>query len=349
MTKPVHSENRTSKLDRDAADMVRLQVGEATELGLRALQSIGYCEPEAKIIIDQLIDNSLCGYRFTGLPRILAIRDDDKTHKSRHPISIDHETPASALVNGGNNVGYIAASFGTDLVIAKALKTGMASVGVYNSFKSGRNAYYVERIVNAGLVAIHTASGKPFVVPYGGARPTFGTNPISIGLPSSRGPVVLDMATASMQLGEVALSAHLGEELPEGIGVDAQGVPSRDASKVLEGGVSTIAGYKGSGLAFAIQALGLLSGASLARGNLLDYAFLFIAIDPKLFFPNGNFPDMVSELVDTVKATPRRPGVDEIRLPGERAFRERERRRVEGILVDRKVVDSLRELCAGLA
>jgi LDH2 family malate/lactate/ureidoglycolate dehydrogenase len=48
--------------------------------------------------------------------------------------------------------------------------------------------------------------------------------------------------------------------------------------------------------------------------------------------------------VRQIKATPRQPGVDEIRIPSERAMRERERRRREGIVVDRKVVDSLRAL-----
>ena len=52
----------------------------------------------------------------------------------------------------------------------------------------------------------------------------------------------------------------------------------------------------------------------------------------------------MSELVDRVKATPKQPGVDEIRIPSERAFRERERRRVEGIVLDRAVVDALNAL-----
>jgi LDH2 family malate/lactate/ureidoglycolate dehydrogenase len=52
----------------------------------------------------------------------------------------------------------------------------------------------------------------------------------------------------------------------------------------------------------------------------------------------------MSELVAKVKATPRRPGVDEIRIPSERAYREREQRRKQGLVFDRKVVDSLNAL-----
>ena len=52
----------------------------------------------------------------------------------------------------------------------------------------------------------------------------------------------------------------------------------------------------------------------------------------------------MTELVTSIKATPRQPGVDEIRVPSERAYRERERRRKEGIVLERKVVESLRAL-----
>jgi L-2-hydroxycarboxylate dehydrogenase (NAD+) len=57
---------------------------------------------------DQLIDNSLCGYRFAGLPRILAIAREAKTKNARVPVAVVHETAVSALVDDGNNVGYVA-------------------------------------------------------------------------------------------------------------------------------------------------------------------------------------------------------------------------------------------------
>ncbi len=333
-----------SLLDPDTPDTVRMTAAEASELGKGALCRIGYPADEAQIIVDQLIDNALCGYRFASLPRILAIAGDEKTFNTRQPVRIVHETPVSALLDGGNNVGYISAYRGALIAIEKALQSGFASVGVYNSYYSGRNAYYVEQIVKAGFVTFHIASAKPRVLPIGGARPALGTNPMCFGFPSKSGPVIFDMGTAAMMWGEVMLHAHLGIPLPEGIGFDAQGNPTRDASAALEGGVVPFGGHKGYGLAFAVQALGLLGGAAFATGKVQDYAFLFIAIDPKLMLPGGEFAGQMDELVTNIKATPRRPGVAEIRIPSERAFREREQRKQEGILVDRKVVDSLRAL-----
>ncbi len=331
-------------LDPDGPGTLRLSVAEARELGEASLRRIGYPADEATIITDQLIDNALCGYRFASLPRILAIAEDEKTGKPRAPVRVIRETPVSALVDGGNKVGYIAAYRGAEIAIAKAKASGMTIVGVHNSYYSGRNAYYVELIVRAGLVAIHTASARPHVLPPGGRKPALGTNPFSIGFPSVNGPVIYDIGTASVMWGEVLLMARLGQELPEGVGFDADGQPTRDARAVRDGGVSPFGGHKGYGLSFAIQALGLLAGAALPRGDVQDYGFLFIAIDPAVMLPEGDFAAQMAELVARIKATPRQPGVEEIRIPSERAFREREQRRIEGIVLDRKVVDALHAL-----
>ena len=185
-------------LDQDGPDTIRLGVAEARELGEATLRRIGYLADEAAIITDQLIDNALCGYRFAGLPRILAIADDEKTGKPRTPVRVVRETPVSALVDGGNKVGYVAAYRGAEIAIAKAKAMGIAIVGVHNSYYSGRNAYFVELIVRAGLVAIHTSSAQPHVLPPGGRKPALGTNPFSVGFPSTKGPVIYDIGTASV-------------------------------------------------------------------------------------------------------------------------------------------------------
>jgi LDH2 family malate/lactate/ureidoglycolate dehydrogenase len=331
-------------LDADTPETVRLSVAEATAVGERALQRVGYSGEDARIIIDQLVDNSLCGYRFAGLPRILAIAGDEKTGAARKPITVVHETPLSALMDGGNQVGYIVAYRAAELAISKARQHGMASVGAYNSYYSGRNAYFVEKVVREGFVTLHIASAKARVLPPGGMRPALGTNPICFGFPSSNGPVIVDMGTASLMWGDVMLHAQLGHPLPEGIGFDESGQPTRDAAATLRGGVGTFGGHKGYGLSFAVQALGLLAGAALARGEVQDYGFLFWVVNPDMMLPRRDFAARMAELVEKMKATPRQPGVDEIRIPSARAMRERERRRKEGIVLERKVLDALNAL-----
>jgi LDH2 family malate/lactate/ureidoglycolate dehydrogenase len=325
---------------------VRLTLAQASELGERALQSIGYNEEESRVICAHLVDASACGYPFAGLPRILTIAEHPSTRRPRKPVSITHETEVSALLDGGNYVGYYAVHQAAKVAIAKARKNGFALVGMYNSQLSGRNSYYMEMIAREDLIGIHTSSASLVVAPLGGTKPALGTNPFCIGVPSERGPVIYDIGTASIMLGELILRSRLNEELPPGVAVDSQGRPTVDPHAALQGAILPFAGHKGYGLSFIIQALGLLAGASLVPGKVPDYAFLFIVFDPGLLVPVDEFKREVDELIARVKATPKQPGVDEIRIPSERAFRERDQARKEGILVDRKMVESLQALAA---
>lgn len=332
---------RNELLDQDRPDTIRMTEAEARALGNRALERLGYTSGDATIVTDQLVENMLCGYNFAGIARILTVAEETRNRQARVAPHIVRETEVSALVDGGNTIGYIAAYRGAEIAVEKARASEIGMVGVFNSYYSGRNAYYVEQIVKAGMVAIHTCSASPHVIPPGGRTPILGTNPFSVGFPSTRGPIIYDIGTASVMWGEVMLMARLGQELPEGVGFDADGNPTRDAAKVAKGGVTPWGGHKGYGLSFAIQALGLLAGAALGKGRVNDYGFLFIAIDPEMTLPGGMFQEQMTELVELIKSTPKQEGVDEIRIPSERAFRERDRRREEGVLVDRKVVDAL--------
>ena len=323
---------------------IRVSVDEATRIGERALKAIGFSQEDTDIILGQLIDNALCGYPFTSLPRILAIANDPKTKNPKRPVTVIHETPVSAMLDGGNNVGYVVVEKAADVAIEKAKSSRFSVVGAHDSYYSGRNAYFVERVVNAGFVTLHTACGRSHVVPPGGTRPALGTNPFCIGFPSSNGPFIVDMGTAALQWGEVLLHAHLDAPLPDGVGVDQAGMPTRDANEALRGGVVPFGGHKGFGLSLAMQTMGLLAGAALPRGNVQDYGFLFITFAPDLLLPADQFAEQVTALIAAVKATPRKAGVDEIRIPSERAFREREIRRREGIVLEQKVVDALNAL-----
>lgn len=336
--------NKSDLIDPDRPDTVRMTPQEGQQLGMSALRRIGFSDEDAKIIVDQLIDNALCGYRFASLPRILAIASDPKTKEPRRSVSVVQQTPISALIDGGNNVGYISCHHAAQKAIEIAQVSGFASVGVYDSYYSGRNAYFAEMVVKAGLVCIHIASAKPRVLPIGGTKPALGTNPICFGFPTSNGPVIIDLGTASLMWGDVLLHEHLGLEIPAGIGFDGQGNPTQDAKKVQEGGVVPFGDHKGYGLSIAVQILGLLAGAAIPRNQVQDYGFLFLVLKPSIMLPQGDFETQAHQLIQAIKQTPKRQGVNDIRIPSERAYKERARRMKEGLLFDTKVVQSLQAL-----
>lgn len=328
-------------------DVVKLTPDEAHALGSRALRGIGLADDESTLIADHLVDNMLCGYDFAGLPRIIAMADHPYFALPRTDIRVVHETPLSASIDGGNHPGYAPVLKGADLAAEKALAGGMALVGVNNCWFSGRNAYYLERIVRRGLVAIHTASGYGNVVPPGATKAALGTNPIGFAIPSQPHPLIFDMGTAATMWGEVLLYAMLGKDFPEGIGVDASGRPTTSAKEIARGGVLPFAGHKGFGLSLMVQALGVLAGARRARGDVIDSGFLFIAIDPALLMPREQFEAEIAEMIERIKGLPRLEGVDDIRIPSQRAFVERERRRVAGMSIPVTVHRKLLTLAGG--
>jgi LDH2 family malate/lactate/ureidoglycolate dehydrogenase len=325
-------------------DSITLKVHDALSLGERALQRIGYSGEESRIIAASLIDAALSGYVSHGLPRILTIAEHPRTKQPRRAVRIIHETPCSALVDGGNYVGFYAVHRAAEIAIEKARASRFALVGVHDSFISGRSAYYLEKIARAGFVGMMSACSAPVVVPLGGAAPALGTNPIAFGLPGEPHPYIFDMSTAATNHGDVILAKRLGEQLPQGLAVDARGLPTTDPVAALAGGILTFGGHRGYGLSVTIQALGLLAGVALPRGQVQDFAFLFVVFDPGLLVPPEQFKQQLAELLGRIRSTPTQPGVDEVRIPSERAFAEREKRRRTGIVLERVLYDRLNAL-----
>ena len=319
---------------------ISLSVEEARDLSFRALGKIGYDTSEAEIVTDHVVDAALCGYEYSGLAKILNIAEHSCFKAPRKPPEIAHETPVSAQVDGGNNVGMVTLHYAADVAIRKAAGSGIALVGVSNSWMSGRLAYYAERIAKADLVGLHMeATGGNNVAPPGARRGALGTNPICFGLPTGRGPVVFDMGTSAIMGTDVALRARTGQLLPEGVAIDSSGQPTQDPRLAKAGALLTFAGYKGFGLSLIVQMFGVLAGSSFPTEQ--PHGAVIIAFKPDLLAPVDRFKEQVEALIARIKATPRQSGVEEIRIPSEQAFKNRERLSREGIELDRTVFDTL--------
>jgi LDH2 family malate/lactate/ureidoglycolate dehydrogenase len=333
-------------MNETSSGRIRLGVDAARELAERALRRIGYDADEARIVADHVLDAALCGYEYSGLPKILNVAEHRRLRQPRRRMRVVHETPVSVRFDGGNNVGMVTLDRATDAAIGKAQAQGFALAGVNNSWVSGRSAYYVERIARAGLVGMLTISSTRHVAPPGGARASIGTNPIAFGFPGEPEPFVIDLGTSAFMSTDMEFRVRRGERLPEGVAIDAQGRPTRDPVEAKKGAILTLAGYKGFALAMAMQGLGVLagSGSDVER----SYGYLVVALRPDLMLPLDEYKRDLAAMLAGVKATPRQPGVDAIRLPSERSFRERARLLREGIEIDRAIHDALLALPAGL-
>lgn len=324
-------------MEKISEDRVRLTASEARTLAEQTLQKIGYDAEEARIIADHVLDAALCGYEYSGLPKILNVAEHRQLRQPRRPMRALRETPLSVLFDGGNNNGMVAMYRATQVAIEKAREHGMSVVGVNNSWVSGRSAHYVEMVARAGLVGIHSVSSRIHVAAPGSSGPATGTNPIAVGFPTLGEPFIVDVGTSAFMGTDLIFQERRRAVLPEGVALDAQGRPTRDPAQVHA--ILPFGGYKGFALALAMQALGVLAGSGL--GDDKTYGYLIMAIKPDLMVPLDDFRRHMTDMLARVKAAPRQPGVDEIRLPGERAFRERARRLREGIEIDQEIYEKL--------
>jgi LDH2 family malate/lactate/ureidoglycolate dehydrogenase len=331
-------------MERNNAETINLTASDAASFAVTAFLRVGFDPEEAQAIAAHLVESELMGYPALGLARVLTISEHPRSREPRKPVTVTYETPISARIDGGNHVGMYAVRRATEIAIEKARASGFALVGAHNAYLSGRNAYYLDLIARAGYVGLHFASSRPVVAPLGGTAPALGTNPIAIGLPHQPHPIVFDISTAAANHGDLVLASRLGWSLPEGVAIDAEGHPTRDPVAALAGAILPFGGHKGYGLSFAMQALCLLGGAALTDGEPQDFAFLFVVFDPALLMPAPEFERHLGELIARVKATPRQSSIDEIRIPSERAYAERERRRVEGIDLERTIYERIRSL-----
>ena len=330
-------------------DRIRMTVAQARVLGEAAMRGAGYDNDEARILTDHVLDAALCGYEYSGLPKLLNVVDAPEFRLPRRPIAVLRETGATALLDGGNNTGMVVAYRAAEATIERAQANSLAIVCLGNTWMTGRSAYYCEMIARAGLVVIHTVASPPAVAPFGGARPALGTNPIAFGFPSESDPLVIDMGTSAFMATDLQFRDRIGASIPEGVALGPDGRPTTDAGAARRGTLLPFGGpeggYKGFGLALAMDALGALTAGTRTADSVSGY--MFIAFKPDLFLSTDEYCHEISQRVAMIKSTPRQAGVEEIRIPGERAYRTRARLMRDGIEIDGKIHKALGRLAEG--
>ncbi|HQQ70586.1 MAG TPA: Ldh family oxidoreductase [Alicycliphilus sp.] len=252
--------------------------------------------------------------------------------------------------NGYAQPAYMAAY---DALVAKARSNGIALLAIHNSHHFAALWPDVEPLARDGLVALALVNSMACVVPSGGSKALFGTNPIAFAAPcAGHDPLVFDLATSAMAHGDVQIAAREGRPLPEGFGVDRHGQPTTDARAVLDGGALLPFGgvhssYKGSALSMMVELL-----AAALTGGHFSFEFdwsghpgaqsphtgeLIIAIDPAKS-QGRSFAQRCEALVQAMA------GAGQPRLPGARRYRQRERSLRQGIALAAGTWDELQRL-----
>lgn len=343
--------------------MVIKQGDELAELCARILEKAGAEPAVADRVSRHLIDANLAGVDSHGvlrLPDYAAYLQDGRVAPDDR-LEIISDRGAACLVDAHSTFGIVAAHRASQLAAERARKLGIGSVSVRDSTHIGRLGDYMENMARDGLVGFICCNAQgagQFVAPWGGREARLSTNPMAWGFPSGRdqGPLVLDMATSAWPEGKVRLKMRMGQPVPPGRVIRADGTGTTDPNDLFgppPGALLPFGEHKGYGLGLVVEILsGALSGGGCCHFRDTSHthksAFFVMAIDVRSLLPLGQTTDIIDRLLAWVKTSAPVQPDGEVLVPYELEVRERKQRSRQGIPLGdeiwRRIVSVAQEL-----
>lgn len=314
-----------------------------------AFAAIGVPRDEAAIVADVLIESDKRGINSHGVNRFKPVYIDRINDGIQSPVTnfdILKETETTAVVDGHNGMGQVIGYKAMEMAINKAKKYGMGMVAVRNSCHYGIAGYYASMACKAGCIGMTGTNARPSVAPTFGVEGMFGTNPLTIGIPTDEDfDFVIDCATSITQNGKIEYYERIGEDVHPGTVIDIDGNPvTGDAGVALKkirqgtaalttlGGIGEeLGGYKGYGYAMVIELLSsILQDGAYGKdldgkgpnGEKIPYhlGHFFIAIDTNHFLGEELTRKKAGKILRSVRASKKAPGHDHIFTAGEKEW-----------------------------
>jgi LDH2 family malate/lactate/ureidoglycolate dehydrogenase len=289
------------------------------------------------------------GHGVSRLPRyVKLLASGDIDAKARPRVVLDRG--ATLMIDGGHGFGPVAVMDAAARALERAKQTGVCFALIRHTTHTGAIGRYAQWIAERGRAALLMGAG-PTLMAYHGARvASMATSPIAIAVPSSKGPIALDMSSSMISNGKILQARATGAALPDSTVLTAAGEPTTDAKQAEI--LLPLGGPKGSGLAFMFEMLAsVLAGAPIQAPALGPQKntrhtgnTAMLAIDIETFRPLVDFQIDADTLAAVIKALPRQAGFDEILLPGERGSRTAAARRKTGIPIPAKLWEELAAL-----
>jgi LDH2 family malate/lactate/ureidoglycolate dehydrogenase len=297
------------------------------------LQRVGMDTAPAEAVARTLVEGDLLGHDTHGLALLSQyVREIEAGTMTRSgEPRVLSDLGASLMWDGLRLPGPWLVSIGIDALMPRARKFGSATLVIRRSHHIACLAAYLLRATQAGFMLVLASSdpASQSVAPHGGTRAVVTPNPIAAGLPTSTTPFLVDVSSSMTTQGMSARQHKAGRKFDDECLLDASGIPSRDPAVLASdppgsilplGGLSS--GHKGFGIALLIEALtGGLAGHGRADPVEGWGATVFMSLyDPEAFGGAANFRRQMDHMGEACRSNPPRPGVDSVRMPGDRGM-----------------------------
>ena len=322
----------------------------------RIFQAAGLPDEDADAVAAHLVDSNLCGHDSHGVLRVDEYLNQLASGEltAKPTIRILSSGPAYLHLDAGRAFGQVVCGQLFDRLAGMAAQSGIACGSVCQAGHVGRLGAWVERVANQGLCGLLSVNDNGVcrvVAPPGGLAARISTNPLAIAVPTETQPLVLDLSTSAVANGKLKAARMAGEKIPVGWVQDAAGGPSTDPAELLKSPPGSLLpfggeqGYKAFGLGMVLDILisGLSGGfCPPAPAGAVEFNnLLAIVWDPDRFSGRDHIRREAERLMAFVRETPRKAGVDRIRLPGDRSAVLRAERLQTGLVLDRSVCEML--------
>jgi L-2-hydroxycarboxylate dehydrogenase (NAD+) len=331
-----------------------------------AFKGVGVPADDCETVVDVILESDRRGIESHGCNRFKPIYIDRIEAGIQQPVTnfeIVKETPTTAVVDGHDGMGQVIGHKSMSMAIEKAKKYGMGMVVVRNSCHYGIAGYYATMATKAGCIGITGTNARPSVAPTFGVEGMFGTNPLTIGIPTDEDfDFLIDCATSITQNGKIEYYARIGEDVHPGTIIDSEGKPvSGDAGVALKkirngtaalttlGGIGEdLGGYKCYGYAMVIELLSAalqdgeygkaLNGVG-ENGEKIPYhlGHFFIAIDTNHFLGEELTRKKAGEIIRSVRNSKKAPGAEKIYSAGEKEWNVWLQRKDSGVPINESV------------
>lgn len=316
--------------------MAVLSLREAEELVVQTLAHARTSDANARSVARALVAAEADGLKGHGLSRVPSYAAQAKVGKvdGFAKPQLAWARPGQFAVDAANGFAYPALDMAIATFPQFAKGQGVAAAAIYRSHHCGAAGHPVERLADAGLVALMFVNTPAAIAPWGGSKAVMGTNPIAFACPlAGRAPLVIDLSMSKVARGNIVTAKQRGEKIPEGWALDEHGQPTTDPDAALHGTMLPSGDAKGTALALMVELLAAgLTGANFAAdaSSFLDdkgpppgTGQLIIAFDPSA--SGRNVIARFGELAQSIEEQ------DGARLPGTRRLVARKKAAAEGL------------------